>query len=123
MRPPLPFAAGGEVAGYVKGVGSGVNRFKVDDRVIAFCGYAGFASEVAVKVCSIPDLMLYRMASLLLYQCISANGNAYAYFWLTHSKFATGYKLTVDVSQQNVPVHVLHNSKRVCTLYHPAWTL
>jgi D-arabinose 1-dehydrogenase-like Zn-dependent alcohol dehydrogenase len=51
VKPPLPFAPGGEVAGFVKAVGSGVNRFKVDDRVIAFCGWGGFATEVAVKVC------------------------------------------------------------------------
>jgi NADPH:quinone reductase-like Zn-dependent oxidoreductase len=67
MRPPLPFAAGGEVAGTVKAVGSGVNRFKVNDRVIAFCGYGGFTTEVAVKVCSILDCMLYCNA-------VSVNG-------------------------------------------------
>src|SRR5205085_12313090 len=39
---------GGEVAGTVKGVGAGVTAFAPGDRVLAVCGWGGFAEEVAV---------------------------------------------------------------------------
>ena len=48
FKPELPFSPGGEVAGIVKEVGEGVKHLKVGDRVIAFCGWGGFAEEVEV---------------------------------------------------------------------------
>src|SRR5207249_11905459 len=48
FKPAMPFSPGGEVAGIVKGIGEGVERAKVGDRVIAFTGWGGFAEEVVV---------------------------------------------------------------------------
>lgn len=48
IKPALPFSPGGEVAGTVKAVGSGVTDFAPGDAVIAVCGSGGFAEEVAV---------------------------------------------------------------------------
>ena len=36
VKPPLPFSPGSELAGVVKEVGPGVERFKPGDRVMAF---------------------------------------------------------------------------------------
>src|SRR5206468_9410525 len=46
LKPPLPFSPGSELAGVVKEVGTGVNRFKSGDAVIAITGYGAFAAEV-----------------------------------------------------------------------------
>ena len=43
FSPPLPFAPGGEFAGEVVAVGSGVNQFKLGDRVVAGTRYGGFS--------------------------------------------------------------------------------
>ena len=46
FKPALPFSPGGEVAGVIKQVGEGVQGFAPGDRVIAVCGWGGFAEEV-----------------------------------------------------------------------------
>ena len=46
FRPPLPFSPGGEVAGIVKEIGSGVTNVKVGDHVIGSTGWGGYAEEV-----------------------------------------------------------------------------
>ena len=58
LKPPLPFSPGGEVAGTIKAVGPGVNRFRVGDRVIALPLYGGYAEELRVsqeKLLRLPD--------------------------------------------------------------------
>ena len=50
FKPELPFAPGGEVAGTIKSVGEGVSRFEAGDRVIAVCGWGGYAEEVLTTV-------------------------------------------------------------------------
>src|ERR1700712_4484156 len=58
FKPELPFAPGGEVAGTIKSVGEGVTGWAVGDRVIAVCGWGGFADEVAVpagKLIRLPE--------------------------------------------------------------------
>lgn len=46
FKPALPFAPGGEVAGTLRAVGTGVRGWEVGQRVIAVPGWGGFAEEV-----------------------------------------------------------------------------
>jgi len=48
LKPDLPFSPGGEVAGTISEVGAGVTDFAPGDRVIAVCGFGGFAESVVV---------------------------------------------------------------------------
>ncbi|MDJ0868026.1 MAG: NADPH:quinone oxidoreductase family protein [Myxococcota bacterium] len=48
VKPPFPFVPGGEIAGVVYAVGSGVSDFAVGDRVLAGVPVGGFAERVAV---------------------------------------------------------------------------
>ena len=69
FKPPLPFSPGGEVAGLIKEVGSGVTNVKVGDRVLASPGFGGFAEEVdcaAQAVMPIPKEMDFATASAFL---------------------------------------------------------
>lgn len=66
FKPPLPFAPGGEVAGDIVSLGKGVEGVAVGDRVIAVCGFGGFAEELVVgadRVAPIPDSMDYITAA------------------------------------------------------------
>lgn len=69
FKPPLPFSPGGEVAGIVKEAGSGVSNVSAGDRVLASCGFGGFAEEVvcaAQAVIPIPEQMDFRTAAAFL---------------------------------------------------------
>jgi len=69
MKPPRPFAPGGEVAGEIDAVGDGVQGLAVGDRVIAMTGFGGFATHLCVaadRVMPIPDAMPYDEASCLV---------------------------------------------------------
>src|SRR5215207_11638392 len=48
LKPPRPFAPGGEVAGEVEAVGDSVEGWAVGDRVIAVSGFGGLAERVVV---------------------------------------------------------------------------
>ncbi|MFK7838672.1 MAG: NADPH:quinone oxidoreductase family protein [Sulfitobacter sp.] len=66
MKPPRPFAPGGEIAGVVEALGDGVEGLAVGDRVLGMSGFGGFATHVvidAVKVIKIPDAMPYEEAA------------------------------------------------------------
>ncbi len=66
VKPPLPFAPGGEVAGVVKEVGAGVENVRPGDRVIAFTAYGGFAEEVLAEAAALipmPAEMDFETAS------------------------------------------------------------
>src|SRR5438876_5164675 len=70
IKPPLPFAPGGELAGRIKEVGPGVSGFQPGDRVIALTGYGAFAEEIAVdaaRVVPTPNGMDDVTAAGLLY--------------------------------------------------------
>ncbi len=70
IKPELPFAPGGEVSGIVLAVGEKVKHLKIGDRVIALCGYGGFAEEVVVsakRVFPIPPGMDFINAACSLY--------------------------------------------------------
>jgi NADPH:quinone reductase len=49
FKPNLPFSPGGEVSGILESVGEKVKHLKVGDRVVALCGWGGFAEQVVVK--------------------------------------------------------------------------
>jgi NADPH:quinone reductase-like Zn-dependent oxidoreductase/acyl dehydratase len=49
FHPPLPFAPGGEVSGTIISVGENVKHLKQGDRVLALCGWGGFAEQVVVN--------------------------------------------------------------------------
>ncbi len=69
FKPARPFAPGGEVAGVVKKIGDGVERFKVGDRVLSSSTNGGFAEEFKVhasRAFKIPDAMPFDEASALL---------------------------------------------------------
>ncbi len=48
MRPPRPFAPGGEIAGEVEAVGDGVGGWNVGDRLIAVPGFGGLAQKIVI---------------------------------------------------------------------------
>jgi NADPH2:quinone reductase len=66
MKPPRPFAPGGEIAGEIEAVGEGVTNLSVGDRVLGMTGFGGFATHVvadAARVIKIPDNMPYDEAA------------------------------------------------------------
>jgi NADPH2:quinone reductase len=70
MKPPRPFAPGGEIAGDVLAVGEGVTGFAVGDRVLALTGHGGFATQVVVKAATalkFPDEMPYEDAACFIF--------------------------------------------------------
>ena len=52
LKPPRPFAPGGEVAGEVIGVGEGVDGWLVGDRLIAVPGFGGLVEEIVIPAAS-----------------------------------------------------------------------
>src|ERR1044072_5499186 len=63
VRPPLPFAPGGEIAGTVRAVGDGVEHVKPGDRVFAMLGWGGYASAALApgrEVVRMPDSMSFE---------------------------------------------------------------
>lgn len=50
IRPPRPFAPGGEIAGVVEAVGEGVTGWSVGDRIAAATLHGGLAERIAVPV-------------------------------------------------------------------------
>lgn len=70
FKPALPFSPGGEVSGVIAAVGENVKHLKVGDRVVALCGWGGFAEYVAVKssrVFPMPDGLDFVHAACTLY--------------------------------------------------------
>jgi NADPH2:quinone reductase len=69
IKPPTPFVPGGEIAGEVSAIGPGVDGIAVDDRVIAFTGFGGFAERVVVPALSLvpmPDNIAFGQAATLI---------------------------------------------------------
>lgn len=70
FKPELPFSPGGEVGGTIDQVGENITQFKVGDRVVALCGWGGFAEKVVVKanrVFKIPPSLDAISAATTLY--------------------------------------------------------
>src|SRR4051812_28891963 len=69
FKPPLPFSPGSELAGVVKTVGAGVEKWKPGDRVMAFTTYGAFAEEAkteASRLVSMPDGMNFETGAAFL---------------------------------------------------------
>ena len=69
MKPPLPFVPGTEFSGVVSEVGEGVKGFAVGQRVAAFGGLGGFATEVcipAVLAMPLPDAFSFEDAAAFI---------------------------------------------------------
>lgn len=49
LKPPRPFAPGGEFAGEVIGVGDGVDGWTIGDRLIAATGFGGLAEQIVIR--------------------------------------------------------------------------
>jgi NADPH:quinone reductase-like Zn-dependent oxidoreductase len=56
LRPPRPFAPGGEIAGEIEAVGDGVHGWAVGDRVIAVTGFGGLAEKIVL-----PERAAFRL--------------------------------------------------------------
>ena len=69
LKPPRPFAPGGEVAGVVEAVGEGVQRLNEGDRVIAMTGFGGFATHLCAaeaRCLPMPEDMSFEDAACLV---------------------------------------------------------
>jgi NADPH2:quinone reductase len=81
VRPPRPFAPGGEVAGVVRAVGPDVTDLHVGDRVFAMLGWGGYAS-----VALAPAATVVRMPASMSFEHGAAFGVVYqtSYFGLVY---------------------------------------
>ncbi|NNE96630.1 MAG: NADPH:quinone oxidoreductase family protein [Acidimicrobiales bacterium] len=69
LKPPRPFAPGGELSGVVTEVGEGVTNLAVGDRVLAVPGHGAMVESIEVDAAScipIPDGMPFDDAACLL---------------------------------------------------------
>ena len=48
LKPPRPFAPGGEIAGEIEAIGEGVQGWTVGDRVIAVTGFGGLVEKIVI---------------------------------------------------------------------------
>ena len=70
MKPPRPFAPGGEIAGVVAAIGEGVEGYAIGDRVLALTGHGGFATHRcidAAQAIRIPDAMPFEDAACFVF--------------------------------------------------------
>lgn len=70
MKPPRPFAPGGEVAGVVDAIGAGVDGLALGDPVIAMTGFGGFATHIcapALACLKMPDDMPFEEAACFVF--------------------------------------------------------
>ena len=81
VRPPLPFAPGGEVAGVVRAVGPGVQQVAPGDRVFAMLGWGGYATVALAAADSV-----FRMPASMSFEHGAAFGIVYqtSYFGLVY---------------------------------------
>ena len=69
LRPPRPFASGGEIAGEIESVGEGVEGWSPGDRVVAVTGFGGLAEKVVIPARSafrLPEERSFEDGSALL---------------------------------------------------------
>ena len=69
LKPPRPFAPGGEIAGEIEAVGEGVEGWGLGDRVIAVTGFGGLAEKVVIPAKSafrLPEERSFEEGAALL---------------------------------------------------------
>ncbi|MCJ7421817.1 NADPH:quinone oxidoreductase family protein [Sphingomicrobium astaxanthinifaciens] len=69
MKPPRPFAPGGEVAGVIDRLGEGVTHLSEGDRVIAVPGFGGLAEQLVIgakQAIPLPEGVSFREGAALL---------------------------------------------------------
>ena len=69
LKPPRPFAPGGEIAGEVEAVGEGVEGWSRGERVIAVTGFGGLAEKVVIPAKSafrLPEERCFEEGAALL---------------------------------------------------------
>ena len=69
LKPPRPFAPGGEIAGEIEAVGEGVEGWSAGDRVIAVTGFGGLAEKVVIPAKSafrLPEERSFEEGAALL---------------------------------------------------------
>jgi NADPH2:quinone reductase len=69
IKPPRPFAPGGEIAGVVSRIGEGVTGLAPGDRVLGMPGWGGMAEAVRLPAAScthLPDAMSFEHAATLM---------------------------------------------------------
>ena len=69
MKPPRPFAPGGEIAGVVDKVGEGVTGWEEGDRLIAVPGFGGMAEKIVIAAPTaipLPDNVSFEDGAALL---------------------------------------------------------
>ncbi|MFM7856472.1 MAG: NADPH:quinone oxidoreductase family protein [Flammeovirgaceae bacterium] len=70
FKPKLPFSPGGEVCGVVEKLGKSVRHLQIGDRVVALCGWGGFAEKVAAnanRVFKVPTTLNPLIGATTLY--------------------------------------------------------
>ncbi len=100
VRPELPFSPGAEIAGIVREVGEGVERFSAGDRVSALLQHGGFASTVAA-----PQERVFAMPPRMTVEEAAAMGIVYqtSYVGLVHrAKLRRGETLLVHAAAGGV---------------------
>lgn len=69
LKPPRPFAPGGEIAGEIEALGEGVDGWSLGDEVIAVTGFGGLAEKVVIPAKSafrLPDERSFEEGAALL---------------------------------------------------------
>ena len=69
LKPPRPFAPGGEIAGEVQAVGEGVEGWSVGDRLIAVTGFGGLTEKIVIPAKSafrLPEERSFEEGAALL---------------------------------------------------------
>ena len=70
MKPPRPFAPGGEISGEVVGIGDDVAGFSLGDRILALTGHGGFATHICVdadQAVKFPSEMSFEDAACFIF--------------------------------------------------------
>ena len=70
IKPPRPFAPGGEVSGVIDALGDGVSDLRTGDPVIAMTGFGGFATHVCVPAAAclkMPEEMPFDEAACFVF--------------------------------------------------------